>query len=184
MSAGMPPAPQGGMSPVLKARIAGVFYLLTFVTGFAAMAMPGGTIATLISTVCYVFVTVLFYGLFKPVSATFSLIAALVSLAGCALTFLNAFHVLPFNLNPLGVFGVYCVLMGWLIVRSTFLPRFLGVLMAMGGLGWLTFASPEARHWIPYNMFPGILAEGVLTFWLLIKGVHAARWYEMSRPGA
>jgi hypothetical protein len=184
MSTGIPTEPQGSMSPVLKARIAGVFYLLTFVTGFAAMAMAGWTVANMISTVCYVFVTVLFYSLFKPVSAVLSLIAALFSLAGCALTFLNAFHVLPFNLNPLALFGVYCVLIGWLIVRSTFLPRLLGVLMAIGGLGWLTFASPSAKHLIPYNMIPGIVAEGALTVWLLIKGVSAARWHELSRTGA
>lgn len=181
MSSGLATAPERGRAPVLKARMAGVFYLLTFATGFAAMAMTGWTIANLISTVCYVFVTVLFYSLFKPVSAGLSLIAALFSLAGCALTFLNAFHVLPLDLNPLAAFGVYCVLIGWLIVRSTFLPRFIGVLMAIGGLGWLTFASPLAKHWIPYNMVPGILAEGTLTLWLLIKGVDGARWQEMSR---
>ena len=130
------------------------------------------------------FVTLLFYSLFKPVSAGLSLIAALFGLAGCALAFLNAFHVLPFDLNPLAVFGVYCVLVGWLIVRSTFLPRFLGALMAIGGLGWLTFASPSAKHLIPYNMIPGILAEGALTLWLLIKGVRAERWQEIARTGA
>src|SRR6266436_4128408 len=38
-------------------------------------------------------------------------------------------------------FGVYCLLIGYLIFRSPFLPRILGVLMAIAGFGWLTFLS-------------------------------------------
>ena len=35
-------------------------------------------------------------------------------------------------------FGCYCLLIGYLVFRSNFLPRVLGVLMALGGVGWLT----------------------------------------------
>ena len=38
-------------------------------------------------------------------------------------------------------FGVYCLLIGYLIFKSAFLPRILGVLMAFAGLGWLTFLN-------------------------------------------
>jgi hypothetical protein len=84
-------------------------------------------------------------------------------------------------------FGLHCLLVGWLIVRSTFLPRVVGVLMVAAGLGWLTysFASllspPFARHLIPYIMLPGVLGEGSLTFWLLVMGVNVERWKEQAR---
>ncbi len=69
-------------------------------------------------------------------------------------------------------FGVYCVLIGYLIFRSAFLPRFLGVLMAFAGLGWLTFLSPPfANHLSPYNLVLGFLAELLLMLWLLVMGV-------------
>jgi hypothetical protein len=52
-----------------KARIAGVFYLLTFVTGiFALMSVNGGLVTNIAATACYVAVILLFYHLFKAVN--------------------------------------------------------------------------------------------------------------------
>jgi hypothetical protein len=101
---------------------------------------------------------------------------------GCALGALSPFHLAPFHINPLVFFGAYCLLIGYLIFRSTFLPRILGVLMAFGGLGWLTFLSaPLANYLSPYNMAPGVLGELALTLWLLVKGVNEERWKEQAR---
>ena len=176
-------------SPQLRARIAGVFYLLTILTGaFAAIAsgkfLMFADAATLAATACYIVVTLLFYGIFRPVDSSLSLIAAVFSLVGCGLGVLSVFHLVPSyikSVNPLVLFGCYCVLIGYLIFRSTFLPRVLGVLMAVGGLGWLTFASAELADYLsPYNLAPGILGEGALTVWLLAKGVNAQRWQEQA----
>jgi hypothetical protein len=72
------------------------------------------------------------------------------------------------KINPLPLFGIYCLLIGYLIVKSTYVPRFLGVLMAIGGVGWLTFVSPSLTPQLsPYNFAPGIVGEGAPTLWLL-----------------
>jgi hypothetical protein len=57
-------------SPLFKARIAGVFYLLVFLTGGFALVVRGrlGSAAGLVAGACYIAVTLLFYGLFKPVN--------------------------------------------------------------------------------------------------------------------
>lgn len=83
-------------------------------------------------------------------------------------------------------FGLHCLLIGCLILRSTFLPRIVGALMALGGLGWLTLSfasllSPLfARYLSPYILAPGILGELSLTLWLLVKGVNVQRWKEQG----
>jgi hypothetical protein len=74
-------------------------------------------------------------------------------------------------------FGCFNLLIGYLIFRSTFLPRILGVLMALSGLGWLTFLSPPlTSDLLPYTVVLGILAEGSLMLWLLVMGVNISRW--------
>jgi len=78
-------------------------------------------------------------------------------------------------------FGLYDVLIGYLIFRSTFLPRILGVPMMFAGLGWLTFLSPPlAKDLSPFILVLGFLAELLLMLWLLVKGVNVQRWNEQT----
>jgi uncharacterized protein DUF4386 len=192
----MPPAETNEQvaeaSPRRKARIAGAFYLLTILTGAFAAFVSGKLLvyseaANVVASACYAAVTFLFYGLFKPVDASVSLIASVFSLVGCALSVLAVLHLIPLpisSVNPLVFFGVYCLLIGYLIFQSTFLPRILGALMAFGGLGWLTFASPELADYLsPYNLAPGILGEGALTVWLLVCGLNAEKWERQAGAG-
>jgi len=177
----MEPTAEG--SPRFKARIAGAFYLLNILTGALALFVSGGLsfAAILVAALCYIVVTLLFYGIFKPVNRSLSLVAAFFSLVGCAISALSPFHFVPAQINPLVFFGFYCLLIGYLIFRATFLPRILGALMAIGGLGWLTFLSPPlANSLSPYNLAPGILGEGALTLWLLVMGVNVERWKEQA----
>jgi hypothetical protein len=175
--------PSAGGSVRCRARIAGVFYLITFVAGSIALASARNrSLANLVATGAYVAVTLLFYGLFRPVSRTVSLLAAIVGLLGLGMGVLNMLRLAPVAISPLVFFGVYCLLIGWLIWRSTFLPRALGALVMFGGLGWLTFAFPGlVKQLAPYNLAPGIFAEGVLTLWLLVAAVNADRWHDRAR---
>jgi hypothetical protein len=147
------------------------------------MVSAGGRIvANIVAMASYVAVTLLFYDLFKPVNRSLSLLAALFSLGGCTWGVLTIFKLAPLPINSLVFFGFYCLLIGYLIFRSTFLPRFLGVGMAIGGLGWLTFLSaPLANYLSPWNLAPGMIGEGLLTLWLLAFGVNVQRWKEQTR---
>jgi hypothetical protein len=87
-------------------------------------------------------------------------------------------------------FGFHCVLIGYLIFRSTFLPRVLGVALAIGGFGYVAniFANaiPLAIrvHLFPYVMLPAGGAEILLTLWLIFVGLHASRWKDQANVAA
>ena len=155
-----------------QARLAGVFYLLTILVGVFAAFVPSKPLSdagNLAGAACYVIVTVLLYLILKPVNPALSLIAGLTSLAGCTVGVLEALHRSPFPFHGIVIFGFYCLLLGYLIFRSSFLPRWLGPLVALAGVGWLTFLWPSfAKHLGLIPMVTGLLGEGSLTVCLLV----------------
>ena len=82
-------------------------------------------------------------------------------------------------------FGLWCVLIGYLIFRSTFLPRILGVLLALDGVGWMLYLSPPlASYLFPLIAVASGLAEIPLMLWLLVVGMNAERWKEQASKAA
>jgi hypothetical protein len=79
-------------------------------------------------------------------------------------------------------FGCYCLVIGYLIFKSTFLPRILGVFMAIAGFSYQLFLSPPlAAHLFPYVVVPaGALGELSLILWLIVFGVNSQRWKEQA----
>jgi Domain of unknown function (DUF4386) len=90
------------------------------------------------------------------------------------------FSARAFN-TYLAFFGIWCVLIGYLIFRSTFMPRIIGLLEGLAGLCWLTFIWPPLAHYVsPYNQILAGLGEISLMLWLLVMGVNAARWKDQA----
>jgi len=85
-------------------------------------------------------------------------------------------------------FGCVCLLLGYLIFKSGYLPRTVGVLMQLAGLSYLidSFAlilSPSfASRIFPAILVPAFIGEASLCLWLLVKGVNVEKWNE--RVGA
>lgn len=169
-------------SPQFKARTAGVFWLMVFLAGSLALFLGGGVVfsaANIVAPLCYVVVTLLLYDLLKPVNRSVALLAAFFGLVGCAVSLFGLTRLIL--LRDLVFFGLQCLLVGYLIFRSTFLPRILRALMGFAGLGWLTFLWPPLANYLsPYNLAPGMLGEGSLIVWLLVQGVDVQRWKEQA----
>jgi hypothetical protein len=77
-------------------------------------------------------------------------------------------------------FGLHCLGVGYLIVRSIFLPRIIGVLMLIAGVAWISFVLPFVQSLVPFAMMPGAIGEVSLALYLMIKGVNVPRWHQQA----
>ena len=81
-------------------------------------------------------------------------------------------------------FGLWLLPMGYLVFRSGFIHRIVGVLLVIAGVGYVvqSFAA-----FLGYNvniiLFTG-LGELVFLFWLLIKGVDVEQWKQRALESA
>jgi hypothetical protein len=105
---------------------------------------------------------------------------------------LHALAYLPGDLSTID-YSIYVVFYGldficvaYLILRSTFLPQAIGVLLAIDALAYLTdgfatmIAPGFAAHLVPWIGLPTIVGEGSLCLWLLVAGVNLERWKERA----
>lgn len=164
-----------------------------------------GEATDVVMLICYLVVTVLLYGLFREGGRQLSAIAAVFSITGIAiLAATGIFHLAPLALLESGLpagqrdtlialsldlhgdlynvslifFGVYCLLIGLVVMRSQRVPRVVAALMMVGGACHLVtkmmlIMAPEMAHAIPrfVNMMP-LLGEVALAAWLTIFGVR------------
>jgi hypothetical protein len=218
------------------ARIAGVLFLLTMVTGFfgevyvpSRIVVSGDAAATarnitafnslfrlgfasyLVEAVCDVSLALILYVLLRPVHRNLALLAAFFGLISTALyavaelfyfgagiilggsealkTFspdqLNALALLSLRVFGYGgeifmvFYGIASVLRGYLIFRSGYLPRFIGVLLMLAGLGFITKSFTRVlapAYASDALLLPMFLAGVSLTVWLLVRGVDVPKW--------
>lgn len=86
----------------------------------------------------------------------------------------------------LAAFGIHLLFIGYLIFKSSFIPRVVGVLLIIAGLGYLieslaAFLLPNFD--LNLALFTG-WGELLLTFWLLIKGVNVEKWENRALASA
>ena len=84
-------------------------------------------------------------------------------------------------------FGFDIICLAYLVLKSTFLPRAIGVLLAVDGLAYLVYSFTNlvapglADDLVPWIQFPALLGEGALCLWLLVVGVNVERWTQWTR---
>lgn len=228
-------------SPKRTANIAGLLYLvialfggfsmgylpsLIFVPGDAATTAQNvltnlpmfqfGLFADIIVLLSEVALTAILYILFKPVSQTLTMVAAMARLSMVMVmainiifklllllvlsgsTYLAAFDtaqlqalaMLLVEAHQYGVyvwglfFGLHMVILGYLIAKSTYFPKILGILMFVGGFGYAaeslkTFFLPDFQLFsllVAGLLVIVVLGELSFTLWLLIKGLDTDKW--------
>jgi len=70
------------------------------------------------------------------------------------------------------LFGIYLLMLAWLVYRSGYIPKFLGILLAIAGLGWIVYeVSPFLLPGVDLGfLFITFMGETVFMLWLLIRG--------------
>lgn len=83
-------------------------------------------------------------------------------------------------------FGVFCVLTGYLILRSKFLPALLGVLMIVAGVDYWTNSFVQFLALPQPPLFPHttLIVESSLALWLLVIGVNESKWLSQAKAAA
>jgi Domain of unknown function (DUF4386) len=101
---------------------------------------------------------------------------------------LHALSALAINLHGFGFgiglifFGFACLATGYLIYRSGYFPKVLGVLMFIAGLSYLVnsfallLAPSFAAAIFPGILIPAFIGELSLALWLIVKGVNVEEW--------
>jgi hypothetical protein len=171
-----------------------------------------GFAAYLVEAVCDVGLTFLFYSILWPVRKSAALLSVFFRLIGtagfamaqafyfAALSVVGGAGIVPADQSSellaytltvssysqslfMMFYGIGSVLLGYLIYRSGFLPKVIGIVLAVGGLGFIanTFAWALAPSLAtPLLLVPAGVAALILTLWLLIAGVDVAKWHEKA----
>ena len=156
--------------------------------------LESGFSLSVIAVGCYLVLIAIFFSWFSEVNRTVSLVATLISALGCAIQLLATtlqspdllLQMTTQHFSSLGLlhqisgtllhvalvfFGAFDVLVGYLILRSSFLPRLLGWWMLIAGWAWLLFLIPPIASAIMlYIEVLGFTAEAALMLWLIVKG--------------
>jgi hypothetical protein len=168
----------------------------------------------LIEMACQVTTAALIYRILRPVNPTLALLMLLFEFTGIVIkTFSRVFFLTPLwvlnngaalsgmelqsvsllllKVNDYGAatalafFGFSTILDGYLVFRSTFLPKWLGVIGMIVGLGWLAFIYPP----LGYSLFmisalSGLLAAITKIVWLIVYGVDEAKFKAVEAANA
>jgi hypothetical protein len=172
-----------------------------------------GIAAHVVVTATNVPLAVIFYELFKVVNRRVTLLLVFFLLVGTAVesaTLLNRFAALALLNGPHAgaladqqalsyaavtvtgydlsnvFYGFYALAIGYLVFKSTFLPRAIGVLLVIDGISYLVYSFADmlapgfAANLVPWAQVPILPAEGSLCVWFLIAGVNVRRWSERA----
>jgi hypothetical protein len=174
---------RAGFASALLAVVFHITYTVLFYELFRPVNQTLSLLAAFISLVACAL---------QAFAAIFQLAALLVLKGGGYLSVFNAQQLqaqalLFLNLNVgafntyLIFFGFWLIPIGYLIFRSTFMPRIIGVLLMIDGLGWVTYLWPPlANTLFPFISAAAALGEIPLLLWLLIVGVNDQRWKEQA----
>ena len=159
-------------------------------------------VSALLVQIINIFVVLFLYKLLKPVNKNIAQLMGIFILLGAPIAMLNEVNkgavliilntpdpshslmALFLDMHKFGVqiaglfWGLWLFPMGYLVYKSTYIPKIIGILLMIGCFGYLFdslifFLLPNSGTTITQFTFIG---ELILPLWLLIKGVNVSQW--------
>lgn len=166
-----------------------------------------GIVGSLVMMLAWLFYALLLFRLLRPVGKAASMTMVVLVLASVPIYMLNQVnlfaallsassdlqeHVALFmgmhrlgNLIAAIFFGLWLLPLGFLVFKSSYLPRWIGMLLIIGSPGYLIlfvqgflFPGSERTLWTNPFLLVTHLSELALLVWLLIMGIDTKRWEE------
>jgi hypothetical protein len=152
-------------------RITGVVYVAYFVLAIAGMAL-GSTPLSVVGTGMYFVVAIFLYWTFAPADPRIALALLPLAALGCVIQGIGMIQA-DRDMRRLALlfFGLFLVVLGYLIARSTLAPPPLGYALAIAGVSWCAIMIPGVSAPLSLGVMAlGGAAEIVLALWLLLAG--------------
>lgn len=162
-------------------RIIGLLWVVCIIGGIYGLLVAHGTRlgqdALLISGAAMIAVSALLYEVFRPTNPAISLVAAFFGFMAVIAMYASG------DTSFFG--GIQCLLLSYLVLNSSLLPRTIGVLIAIAGLAQLIFLSTLLpASFIKPLVQIGYIADGIgettFALWLLVMGVRMAQWEKLA----
>ena len=154
-----------------------LYVLLRHVSGYAARAMV--VLVAIGASISFVNILFEFQGMRVATDPTYTAMAGTAGSTALAMLMLDLQH---YGYAIAGIFfGLWLVPLGYLTFKSGMFPKVLGIVLVVGGIGYLfdtvaAFVAPELTPTIhPIAALLGIVAEVSLLAYLLVKGVRSPR---------
>ena len=150
------------------ARLAGRLYVVYFVLAVAGAAL-GSLELSLVGTAAYLLLAVQLYRFVAPVDRRVAFVLLPLAALGCVIQGAGMIEA-DGSLQRLALvfFALFLVALGYLVARSGFMPRAIGVYLLLAGLAWCTVVIPGMPSPIALILMAfGGFAELVLALWLL-----------------
>ena len=165
---------------------------LIFFTLFARVSPPVSLLAAffrLVHVVLLAVITAWHFGALSYLSTSSPIKGAAPELLQAQAFTALRLHGIGFNI-ALVFFGFSCITLGYLIWRSLFLPRLIGLWVGLAGIGYLVnsvvhFLAPAyGAAAFRYVLLPCGIGELVFMIWLLAFGVNEERWKQQVPASA
>ena len=153
--------------------VTAIVYVAYFVLAGAGQAM-GAAGLSVVGTAWYFLVAVALWSLFAPADRRVAVLALVFAALGCAVQAVGQMQAdTGLQTAAIAFFGLFEIVIGYLITRSAFAPRWLGAALVLAGVTGFTAVFAAVPTTLRYGIvLLSALGELALFLWVIVRAVR------------